>query len=98
MVNQLSKSLSINSKFTISKGLIIDLFDFKIEILDFDLGGANIRIYDNKGIYSTEGNFKIDYKEDSSVGTIKVGEQISLSKYLFDASESWIIRLVSVGA
>lgn len=95
-LDELKTPLAITKKYPLFNEQIIDLEDFKIEILDINSNDVNLKIFDNKGVYSLENDFdfNIEYQQEQSIGTIKVNEQLQLSKYLLDASESWTIKLL----
>lgn len=95
-LDELKTPLAITKKYPLFNEQVIDLEDFKIEILDINSNDVNLKIFDNKGVYSLENDFdfNIEYQQEQSIGTIKVNEQLQLSKYLLDASESWTIKLL----
>ena len=95
-LDELTVPQPIIEEYKVIEGLKIDLKDFKIEVLKINSNGIEIKVYDNKGILSSNNESSdiiVDYKNGDSIGNITLGKEIKLYKDVFDAGEYWNIYL-----
>lgn len=95
-LDELTVPQPIIEEYKVIEGLKIDLKDFKIEVLKINGNGIEIKVYDNKGILSSNNESSdiiVDYKNGDSIGSITLGKEIKLYKDVFDAGEYWNIYL-----
>lgn len=95
-LDELTVPQPIIEEYKVIEGLKIDLKDFKIEVLKINSNGIEIKVYDNKGILSSNNensDIIVDYKNGDSIGSITLGKEIKLYKDVFDAGEYWNIYL-----
>lgn len=82
----------IIKKYNIEDNSIINLKDFKIQILNINENNVKLKVFDNKGILSSsDADFNINYKDVENVGNVAYNKKFNLYKHVYDAGESWAL-------